>query len=374
VKILLSVPLFPHTGYGKDGLAIIDLFDRCGFDVYLDPDGIHPPIPISTAVLLAKEPADHYDVALKQFDPARLVSHPAERQRSDLLIGWTMWEWTDLDARLKQETISKIKEQTRWFEAIACYDQNTVDAMAQNIAPEVHVLQAQGGYDAKASLPVKRDFEARPFKFGMYGALTPRKGPWYAIEAFKQLRDRRPELDVELHLKTTEQGLHPAIEQVYPGVKVYSEIWPESKMRQFVSEIHCLVCPSTGEGKNMAALEFLSTGGPVIATNWGGHTVWMSDEFAYPLNCDVVLERPSTKALRADPSTEHLSELMEFIIDNPHLVRKKGMVAERLVPQMFRWEVTVLNLFDRLAAEGFEVARAVAAELRRGLERYERGR
>lgn len=374
MRILLSVPLFPHTGYGKDGIALIDLFLRARFDVHLDPDGCHPPLPMDTALLLAKEPADHYDMQLKQYDPARLISHPAERQRSDLLLGWTMWEWTHLDARLGADTLNKLPEQYRYFNAIACYDRNAERAVGTYCLPEVHVFQAQGGFNAHGYEHVDRDYAARPFKFGMYGALTPRKGPWYAIEAFAALRARRPDLDIELHLKTTEQGLHSHIEQVYPGVFVYSSIWPEKQIVDFVAGLHCLVCPSTGEGKNMAALEFLATGGPVIATAWGGHAVWLHEDFAYPLRCTQVKERPSTRAERAEPDLEHLSELMEFIVDNPAIVRKKGLIAERLVPQMFSWEATTVSMFDRLAAEGFDVARQVSVELREGLKRHERSR
>jgi glycosyltransferase involved in cell wall biosynthesis len=360
--------MFPYTGYGKDGLALIDLFLRAGFDVHVDPDGVAPPIPQAAALLLTKPGASNYDMQLKQFDPIRLKAWKGEKARTPLLIGWTMWEWSSLDARTSEETLDRLPAQYAHFDSIAMYDGNSRNAVEPYIPASVHRMTAQGGYDANNTRVVQRDFTARPFKFLMYGALTPRKGPFYAINAFTSIKKRRPDLDIELHLKTSEIGLHPRLEEVYPGVKIYNAVWSQQQMDQLIAECHCLLCPSLGEGKNMAAMEFAASGGPVIATDWGGHTVWLNSEFAYPLRCTEVRDKPTFEALRAEPDVQHLEELMEFVIDNPEDVKRKSLIATRLMPQMFSWEATVVNMFARMSAEGIDAARPVLEQLRRGLD------
>lgn len=363
MRVLLSVPMIPYTGYGRDGIAIIDLFLDAGADIHLDPDCIAPPVSPRIAALLTKQPVKSFDVQIKQFDPARLRSSQSERDNARILHGWTMWEWTHLDARLHPETIAKVPFNLEFFHSIAVYDRVSEKAVAPWCPPGVFEFRAQGGYDPNDAPFCQRDWSGRPFRFVMYGALTPRKGPFYAIEAFNELRARRPDLDVELHLKTTEVGLHPALEQNVPGLRIYNEVWPLAKLHQFMRSTHCLLCPSLGEGKNAAALEYAASGGAVIASDWGGHTVWLTPDIAWPLRCETVLEAPTRKAQRAEPDVKHLSELMEQVIEDREDTQRRTQNAVRQIPQMFSWRATTTRMFEFMANDQYFEQKLVAQEV-----------
>ena len=99
----------------------------------------------------------------------------------------------------------------------------------------------------------------------------------------------------------------------------------------------------------MPALEMQSTGGTVIATNWGGHQEWLDNSYNYPL--DYVLrpvdsDSPNTQNARADK--DHLKTLMLQAYQNRGEAKQKGDLAARIIPQMCSWDSVVEKLFLRL--------------------------
>jgi hypothetical protein len=99
----------------------------------------------------------------------------------------------------------------------------------------------------------------------------------------------------------------------------------------------------------MPALEFQSTGGVVIATNWGGHTGWLNSSYAYPLDYtlqEVDIHNKETLAARA--SVQHLKELMLHVYRNRGEAKQKGELASRVIPEMMSWESVVARLFETL--------------------------
>jgi glycogen synthase len=130
---------------------------------------------------------------------------------------------------------------------------------------------------------------------------------------------------------------------------VHYNVWPEDVLREFYAAQHVLLAPSRGEGKNMPALEFQSTGGAVIATNWGGHQQWLSPAYAYPLNYDLVPLSPRTpNCLNARASKDHLKALMLHTFRNRDEVARKARVASEAIPAMCSWDAVLRRLFTRL--------------------------
>ena len=147
-------------------------------------------------------------------------------------------------------------------------------------------------------------------------------------------------------------GLLAAMESVYPKLRVYYEHWPVAKLKQFYASQHVLLAPSRGEGKNMPALEMMSTGGTVIATNWGGHTQWIDDSIAYPI--DYTLAPISGKypnCMNARASKEHLKQLMWEAYTNRAGAKMRGDRAAKHIPQMCSWDAVVERLFLQLKHE-----------------------
>lgn len=186
----------------------------------------------------------------------------------------------------------------------------------------------------------------------MEGQLHQRKDPFVAIQAFQELKEELPEEfePAELHLKTNITGLHPAIEEMIPKLRIHYDVWPHDVLQQFYAKQHVLLAPSRGEGKNLPALQFLSTGGTVIATNWGGHQQWLHPSYAYPLDYEL---RPVSgtypDCLQARASKDHLKALMLHTFRNRNEAREKGRRGADMIPGICGWHPVMERLFANLA-------------------------
>lgn len=352
MKVLISTPLNAVTGYGKDGYELIRAFQQWGAETYVAPSSVFPPLPRDVAASLTREIPDEVDL---------LISHrcPQELARQDqcgiwsaatVALAWTMWEWDSLsnvdqlgpdNCEHAFNVVNNIKNSIRRFDAVLAYD----DVSRHALLPYHHNLHVlQGGVDPV--LEVKRDWNSTPFRFLMAGALSTRKNPWAAINAFKQLRDSGELADAELILKTTHPGLHPAMEQWCPGLKIISEVWPEKKLIDLYNSCHVLLAPSWGEGKNRPAAQFAMSGGAVVAPVMGGHAQWMSPEYMWPVGFTWSDYCPGVKG--ANVSVDSLSEIMLKLYTDRSSIQSRASAAARVLPAMMCWESVLERLMLRL--------------------------
>lgn len=360
MRLLLRAPLNPHSGYGNDGIGLATALSKAGVDVYLDPTFVQAPLPEHVASLLTKRLEPPFDLLLHHVDPAQLGISEGARGSARVTAAMTMWEFSTLD-NLKNRR--GLKKRLSAYDVVVGYD--TVSTAALKPYVSTKQVTVQGGYWPQQWPRVSRSFEGT-FRFCMVGALHARKDPMVAIEAFRELREEHPELDVELNVKTVAPGLHSRMAEWIPGLNLFYETWPEEKLRQFYGQQHVLLAPSRGEGKNMPALEFMSTGGTVIATNWGGHQQWLSSSYAYPLDYSlgpVNAETPT--ALWAKADKDHLKALMLHCATHRDEVQRKGDMAAQVIPQSCSWSKVIDRLFTTIGAAvpGSGEALVVAARM-----------
>lgn len=429
-KVLLRIPIAVQSGYGNDGLGITRALLRWGADVYLEPTHVAAPLPPDVAALLTKPVQGPFDLTILHVDPAVLAVSDPVRLNSKVVVGWTMWEYGSLDnlagglqapwsedrraetldliseMKAKKETdittaLRRVETTLRGddqgdlermlrknladFDVIVGYDYNTTEAFAPYFdGPRITV---QGGFWPEDWPEMEREWDTREFYFFMIGVLSERKDPFVTIGAFRDARDQDPEFRrwARLSLKTTAPGLHNQMEDLfrepdpetgeeYTSLRIFYDIWTPEVIREFYSVQHVLVAPSRGEGKNMPALEFMSTGGTVIATNWGGHTGWMNPDYAYPLDYTLApssVEYPTALNARADQ--EHLTRLMLHCFHNRAEVRGKGELAAQIIPGMCSWDVVMerflLRVSESLGADGGVELWNTASSVRRVTKR-----
>lgn len=362
MKILVKIPLSSYSGYGRDGIGLVQALQRLGADVVVQPTTVEPPIPEDVAHVLTKELSAPFDLYINHVDPASLNCSPEAQRSSGLSMAWTMWEYSSLE-NLPKKHLKTLKKRLKRFDAFVGYS----DIDMQSIDPYYKGAKfvCQGGYDPALWEPVERDWESKEFYFFMLGVLSERKDPFRAIEAFRMAKERDQEFDryAKLSLKTISPGIHHKIEDLfrqidpdtgeeYTSLRVFYDIWPTEVVQEFYKVQHVLLAPSRGEGKNVPALEFMTTGGTVIATNWAGHTQWLKEDFAYPLNYTlepVNVDYPDVLNARAD--IEHLSDLMLHAFHNRDEVRSKGELAAREIPAKHSWDAVVRRLFAQLRDE-----------------------
>jgi glycosyltransferase involved in cell wall biosynthesis len=341
MRFLIKGPVDSMSGYGNDICGLATTLEDVGHEVHLMPLSLVPPIPERVARMLTVYPNPPFDVAIVHVAPMSMEATEI-RQVCKTILGWTMWEY---ESYLIEP--GKLRESLAAFDRLLVYDEVSQKALADPLVAGgvVPVSILQGGYDptywARANQN-RRDW-GDTFKFGMVGRLDRRKGPWTAIEAFVALKDEHgEEFDAELHLKTTLPGL-PSTGLQDKGVYVHAEWWPHQRLREFYETLHCLLAPSTGEGKNVPALEAQTTGVPVIATAYAGHMQWLTSEWGYPLEAGRDTYGHGVAA-KVDPKV--LADQMWHVYTHRTEARRKGELAARVIPPMCSWTHVVDRLMD----------------------------
>jgi glycosyltransferase involved in cell wall biosynthesis len=324
-------------------LAFID----AGADVYLDPIAVQAPLPPAIAQLLTKRLTPPFDLLIRHWDPEHLEISEGARLNAAVTVAWSMWEFTSLDNCGRR---SSLKKRLKNFDLVVGYDTVTSAGLAKYVTTRAATVQ--GGFWPDRWPPRPRNWNG-PLNFCMVGALGPRKDPFLAIDAFKEVREEHPDFDMRLNLKTNLPGLHSKMQDWVPGLRVFYEVWPEDMMREFYYNQHVLLAPSRGEGKNLPALEMLATGGTVIGTNWGGHTQWLSPAIGYPLNYTLEpVKATLPDCLWAKADKDHLKQLMVHAYENRDELQRKATTAAALIPAMCSWPKVIERLMDAIADLG----------------------
>ena len=344
MKVYLQVPLSSYSGYGNDGIGITEAFMRLGADVHLAPTHIQPPISAEILSLMTKTAVAPFDLVISHVDPGVLSVNAGTSQGSLVTVGWTMWESSTF-ANVPG-TDKELSENYENFDVLVGYDKITSSNLEKYF--DGPVITVQGGFDPEEWVYYDRDWHSEDFYFSMIGVLSPRKNPFLAIQAFSELRAEHKDFEkhARLMLKTTAPGLHSKMEDVYPGLRIFYDMWDTDTVKEFYRNTHVLLAPSLGEGKNMPCLEFMSTGGPVIATNWGGMAEWLDPAFSYPLN-DYTMGPAvpiSPGAEQAYVNVEDLKTQMLRVFRNRNEAREKGYQASQIIPQIRSWD----SVIDRL--------------------------
>lgn len=355
MKVLVSCPVNTQTGYGSDGIELVQALLSWGADVYLHPSGIHPPLPADVAAVLTKPIPEHVDLLISHRCPQELALSPESAgiyATSTVSVAWTMWEWDSLDnvdeiapgnCEHAFRVTDHLEKALSRFDAVLAYDTVSQQALSPYHS-RVEVLQ--GG--VRPLSPMRRDWQSSPFRFVMVGALSSRKNPFAAVEAFKRLRDAGELADAELVLKTTYPGLHPAMEKWCPGLRIIGDVWPVEQIYGLYRLSHVLLAPSWGEGKNRPAIQFATSGGAVAATLVGGHAQWMSPEYSWPLRFEMKpTSSAGARAAIVDP--DHLAETMLALYTDRAETARRAEVASRVLPGMVAWPRVLERLQEKLA-------------------------
>jgi glycosyltransferase involved in cell wall biosynthesis len=349
LKVLLHTALARYSGYGNDGIDIADALARKGVDVYITPLTAQPPLPQSVANLLTKPLEAPFDLMITHVDPGGINIIPEHRSAVDLVVGWSMWEFSTLDNLAGKSTF---KKRLKNVDALVGYSDVSTEAF-RGFAPKDFPLGTLlGGFNAELWPRVERDWIFSPFRFVMNGIMNIRKNPFAVIAAFAQLKSEYPEEfePAELHIHTRLPTLPMEIMQSVPKLWIHGETFTDAQMLTFYRIGHVLVTASRGEGKNLPALEMLSTGAPVIYTDWSGHREWGSDDYGYPLRVELRKARNSKHAecKWAEVDMQHLKETMLHCFRNRDEVRRKGLIGSQVIPRKYSWDTVIDRFFELL--------------------------
>jgi glycosyltransferase involved in cell wall biosynthesis len=366
LRVIVKSPFSEYSGYGKDGFGILRALDRWGCEVYAQPQWVDTPIPRDLLHIFSRELKAPFDLLINHWDPTHLSVTREARQLSRVAVAWTMWEFAGGPGKDGKgvsglvphcEGRSTLRKRLQWYDLVLGYDEVSLAALEPYIPRHVHRGVLQGGFDSAEWKETERDWHGDRFGFIMHGALNDRKAPWTAIQAFNELKFEQPDFEgATLALHTNMPGkVFPELNEPFKAqkIRVFIEAFDKPTLDQFYASGHCLLAPSRGEGKNLPALEMMTTGGVVAATNFGGHTQWLSGDYAYPLDYTLAptFERVPWGAHDARVSVEHLKDVIWHIYTHREEARRKGMLAAQTIPVMCDWTSVIERLFRRIGDE-----------------------
>lgn len=402
LKVLVKSPYSVYTGYGVDGWSLLRALQRWGCDVYAQPTWVDVPVPPDVLPLLGKELRGPFDLVINHWDPSHLLVTREAREMTRVAVAWTMWEFAGSpegaiepcdthqkerpqqmglpdcpdckpvkysglyphcegleDKETEDERHSTgLASRLQWFDMVLGYDPVSLAALEPYLRKGQYGGVLQGGYEAGDWNHIPRDWSGEHFQFAMHGALGSRKQPWLTIQAFQKLKFEKGDAfaGARLALHTNSPGtLFPELNAPFAehGIRVFIDNFDRATLREFYGAAHCLVYPSRGEGKNLPALEFMTTGGVVAATNFSGHTMWLGEDWAYPLDYELGPTFPDKPwaAQDAKVSEDHLADVMWHIYTHRDEARRKAERAQELIPKMCDWQVVLESLFRRIRDE-----------------------
>ncbi|MGH6840793.1 MAG: glycosyltransferase family 4 protein [Methylocella sp.] len=191
-------------------------------------------------------------------------------------------------------------------------------------------------------------------------SLVERKNPRCLVDAFEAAFSRDDH--VRLVLKVSNAGVDPEFSLYLDALArrdrrcvVLRQTMDPHKIAGLISASDCYVSPHRTEGFGLTVAEAMALGLPVIATGYGGTADFVTEEAGFPLRYRLVeVDRdhgPYAKgAVWADPSREHLAELLRFVVANPRAAAARGQRARARIREGYSAAAVGRQIGGRLAA------------------------
>lgn len=334
-ELIWHTILSAHKGYGTVARQLIRAVERQGVDITLAPYGNQVPRGFerfAKPLTHLGKLAFHYHYHLR---PGEL--------RCERVITYFMWETTMIPSSYIQEINT-----SSVLLYVPC-EQNLESFRECGVTIPIKVLHH--GVDQEM-FPFLDRPPREMFTFGTFGAFSSRKGIDVLIRAFEQ--EFAPHEAVQLLLKTNLGKPPYAIRD--PRIKLICRFMRRDELLEFLQEMDAFVMPSRGEGFGMCGIEAMSTGLPLIATNWGGTAEYLSPSDSFPIAFRLVDVVPSGENLInysgqwAEPDCDHLRSVLRWLFEHPAEAREKGRLASKRVQEEWTWDRPAKQMCEDLSA------------------------
>jgi len=265
-----------------------------------------------------------------------------------------------------------------WFAELEAFDEiwvpstfvgRAVGAMTSKpvtLAPHVVFPPVATRMDWRKKLGFPDDAFVFLYVFDASSAVE-RKNPQCLVDAFEATfssKDRARLVLKALHAEEA-AGFSTYLDALVarnPSVTVLRESLDPGALADLVLSCDCYASPHRSEGFGLTVAEAMAAGKPVIATAYGGVADFLTEDVGYPLRYRLTeVEHdfgPYAKgAIWAEPSREHLGELLRALEADPGGAAAKAVRARDLMRERFSAAAIGRRLGKRLAT----IADAVGA-------------
>jgi glycosyltransferase involved in cell wall biosynthesis len=166
-------------------------------------------------------------------------------------------------------------------------------------------------------------------------SMVERKNPRCLVDAFQAAFSPHDPVRLVLKASYPDRELSEYLDRLAasdPRCVFLRDAMRASEIAGLIRACDCYVSPHRSEGFGLTVAEAMALGSPVIATDYGGTADFVTDEVGFPLRCRLVeVDRdhgPYPKgAIWADPSREHLCDLLRYVVAEPAAAADKGRRA-----------------------------------------------
>jgi glycosyltransferase involved in cell wall biosynthesis len=338
-QVLWRGPLFGVSGYAQEGREFVLGLDALGAHVRAEdvPLGPHRS-PLEAA---AERRLRELTEAQIGPDATRIEHGLSSRWRPGARAGRTMFETDRIPAAWVE--VCNLAEEV-WVPSqfnLETFSASGVDADRLHVVPTPIRLSQSGG-DERPELP------ASGFTFLSVFDWSLRKGWDLLLAAYTAEFGRSDDVTLVLNIHSshghTAAELRRLVERAAgrepPPILVLDRVLAAPELRRLYRAADCFVLPTRGEGSPRPFLAAMAASLPVIGTDWGGHTELVRGDTAYPIEVKGVVripeagvrESPLYRGHRwAEPSVEHLRQLMRRVYERPEEARSRGERARSAV-------------------------------------------
>jgi len=193
-----------------------------------------------------------------------------------------------------------------------------------------------------------------------------RKAPEILLNAFNQEFTKKDEVVLLLKILNVDPGLD-IVDEIKKlnltsdnrakVIILLNRDIADYQMGSLYRAADCFVLPTRGEGWGMPTLEAMSSGLPVISTDWSAQTEFMEDDICYPIQVKsmipAIAKCPYYEGFEwADPDIDHLKQLMRHVYENRDEASQKGRLAAERIASKWTWDHAAKRIKERLLEVG----------------------
>jgi len=336
MKLMLRGPLTDFTGYGTFGILLAREWSK-QTDLALFPTQVTMGLPKEVLEILAQEEPPKPDLFVDFTDPMSANGKFGKK----FSVLFTMWEQTkmvvDFDPRKLQS-----------YDLMLVPNQVNKDTFAEFFPVEKIKIVSLGVDTSFYTWKPRKVRELPKIRFCAVGNLSRRKGIELIVDAYQKIRSEYE--NCSLSIRSTGAGLHPRWADIIQDCYMYFGPWSKQTLRDFYYNMDVMLSLTRGEGFNLPAVEFLATGGTVIATNFMGHAQWANSEYMYQVGHTVEKVKIGYQGLDnrsewGEPNYEEILTAMRSCMDDRETLFQK-MLNAKTVAQMFNIEKITSKILE----------------------------
>jgi glycosyltransferase involved in cell wall biosynthesis len=334
-ELIWHSPIDSASGYGSAARQLLLAVERQGIDIAMLPTRRRPAQGFER---LHRPSVDWGKIGF--YCDWRL--HPSVLN-CERIVNYSMWESTQVPS----DHVDEIN-QVATLQYVPC-QQNLESFRESGVRVPIKILHC--GVDAERFPYLERE-PSEDFTFGTFGDLHARKGIDVLIRAFRD--EFRTEEPVRLVMKSTSPM--DAYRTGDARVTCVSGNLDQEALLELLRQMDAFVMPSRGEGFGLCGLEAMSTGLPLIATNWSGPVEYLDPADSFPLSYRLV-DADGTRSHNvtyyghwAEPDYEHLRHLMRWLYEHREEAAQMGRRAAGRVRERWTWDRVAKQFVEDLDA------------------------